>query len=62
MKDRVALARAGQRDRVERSKAVMRELKPGMLAGNEQPRPLPNRSKGVSNWTKLDRFRARSDD
>ena len=61
MQDRVALPGTGKRNRVERSKTVVRELESGMLTGDEQPWPLANRRKGVSNWTKLDRFRARSD-
>ena len=41
---------------------MMGKLEPGMLAGDEQPRPLAKRGERMRNWTKLDRFRTRPND
>ena len=62
MEDGVGLTGAVKRGGVEPGEAVIGQLEAGVLAGDDQPRPLATRRQRMGNRTKLDGFRTRSDD
>lgn len=60
MEHRVRLAGAIERGCGEALQAMVAELQPGVLAGDEQMRRLAESGEGVGNRAELDGFRARS--
>lgn len=62
MNHRVRLTNTVQRDRGKLTKAVMRKLKPRVLAGLDDDGWLALRRKGAGNGPQLDRFGTRTND
>jgi hypothetical protein len=62
MKHRIGLPRAVKQVRIETGEVMIGKLKPRVLPGDQQPRALPDCGERMGDWTKLDGFRASSDD